>query len=149
MEAYYYAKYHPSDESNTKQTYKIWREKNLNNRQYIDANKLANVLRQIVRDKRLTAIELSQIENAAENVRSERNVEPVIRVENLGNEEIEEMINRIRNGENIIQQDEQADKIEHVNDELEPETKELKEEILRAIHQIKYMRVEERERETV
>ena len=32
MEAYYYAKYHPSDESNTKQTYKIWREKNLNNR---------------------------------------------------------------------------------------------------------------------
>ena len=149
MEAYYYAKYHPSDESNTKQTYKIWREKNLNNRQYIDANKLANVLRQIVRDKRLTAIELSQIENAAENVRSERNVEPVIRVENLGNEEIEEMINRIRNGENIIQQDEQADKIEQVNDELEPETKELKEEILRAIHQIKYMRVEERERETV
>ena len=57
MEAYYYAKYHPSDESNTKQTYKIWREKKLNNRQYIDANKLANVRRQIVRDKRLTDIE--------------------------------------------------------------------------------------------
>ena len=34
-------------------------------------------------------------------MRPERNVEPVIRVENLDNEEIEEMINRIRN---IIQQ---------------------------------------------
>ena len=65
MEAYYYAKYHPSDESNTKQTNKIWKEKNLNSRQYIDANKLANVRRQIVRDKRLADIELSQIEDAA------------------------------------------------------------------------------------
>ena len=88
MEAYYYAKYQPSDESNTKQTYKIWREKNLNNRQYIDANKLANVRRQIVRDKRLTDIELSQIEDTAKNVRPEKNVEPVIRVENLDNEEM-------------------------------------------------------------
>ena len=79
-------------------------------------------------------------------MRPERKVKPVIRVENLDNEEIEEMINRIRNGENIIQQEEQADKIEQVNYELEPETKELKEEILRKMHQIKYMRVEEREK---
>ena len=110
MEVYYYAKCHPSNESNTKQTYKIWRKKNLNNRQYIDANKLANVRRQIVRDIRLTDIELSQIEDAPKNVRSERNVEPVIRVENLDTEEIEEVINIIRNGENTIQQEEQADK---------------------------------------
>ena len=89
-----------------------------------------------MRDKRLTDIELSQIENAAKNVRPERNVEPVISVENLDNEEIEEMVNRIRNGENIIQQEEQADKIEQLNYELEPEAKELKEEILRKIHQI-------------
>ena len=73
-------------------------------------------------------------------------VEPVIRVENLDNEEVEEMINRIRNRENIIQQEEQADKIEQVNYELEPETKELKEEILRKIHQIKNMGVEGREK---
>ena len=106
MEAHYYAKYHSSDEINTKQTYKIWREKNLNNRQYIDDNKLANVRRHIVRDKRLKGIELSQIEDAAKNMRQERNFEPVIRVENLDNEQIEEMINRIRNGENIIQQEE-------------------------------------------
>ena len=48
-------------------------------------------------------------------MRPERNVEPLIRVKNLDKEEIEEMINRIRNGENIIQQGEQADKIEQVN----------------------------------
>ena len=74
MEGYYHAKYHFSDESNTRQTYKIWRERKLNNKQYIDANKLANVRRQIVRDKRLTDIELSQIEDAAKNVRPARNV---------------------------------------------------------------------------
>ena len=55
-----------------------------------------------MKDKRLADIELSQIEEDAKNVRPERNAEPVIRVENLNNEEIEEIINRIRNGENII-----------------------------------------------
>ena len=34
--------------------YTIWRKMNLNNRQYIDANKLANVRTQILRDKKLT-----------------------------------------------------------------------------------------------
>ena len=101
-----------------------------------------------MRDKRLTDIELSQIEDAAKNVRPEINVEPVTKVEKLDNEEIKEMINRLRNGGNIIQQKEQADKIEQVNYELEPETKELKEEILRKMHQIKYMKVEEREKES-
>ena len=76
-------------------------------------------------------------------MRPERNAEPVIRVENLDNEEIEEMINRIRNGENIIQHEEPMNR----NNDLEPETKELKEEVLRKMHQIKYMGVEERERE--
>ena len=101
-----------------------------------------------MRDKRLTDIELSQIEDAAKNVRPEINVEPVTKVEKLDNEEIKEMINRLRNGENIIQQKEQANKIEQVNYELELETKELKEDILRKIHQIKYMKVEEREKES-
>ena len=33
MKAYYYAKYHPSDENNTKQRYTIWTKINFNNRQ--------------------------------------------------------------------------------------------------------------------
>ena len=68
MEAYCYAKYHPSEESNAKQAYTIWRKYNLNNRPYIDANKLANVRRKILRYKRLTDTEVSQIEEATKNM---------------------------------------------------------------------------------
>ena len=146
MEADYYAKYHPSDESNIKQTNTIWRKKNLNNRQYIDANKLATVTRPTVRDKRLTDTKISQIEEATKNMAPERNAEPVLIMENLDNEEIEQMINKIRKGEKIIPKEKQADKIEQENYELEPETKEIKEEIFRKIHQIKYMKIEEREK---
>ena len=41
----------------------------------------------------------------------ERNVELVLIMENLDSEEIEQMINRIRIGEKIIQQEKQTDKI--------------------------------------
>ena len=56
------------------------------------------------------------------------------------------MINNIRKGEKIIQQEEQTDKIEEENYELEPETKEIKEEILRKIHQIKNIKIKEGEK---
>ena len=146
MEAYYYGKYHPSDESNTKKIYKIRRRKNLNNRQNLDASKLANVRREILRDKRLTDTELSQIEETAKKRTPERNVEPVLIMENLENEEIDQVTNKIEKVVKIVQQEEQADKIEQENYELEPETKEIKKEILREIHQIKYMKIEEREK---
>ena len=77
----------------------------------------------------------------------ERNVEPMLIRENLDNEEIEQMINKIRKGEKIIQQEKQTDKIEPENYELEPETKKIKEEILRKMHQIKYIEIEERQKE--
>ena len=77
----------------------------------------------------------------------ERNVEPTLITENLDNEEIEQMINKIRKGEKIIQQEKQTDKIEQENYELEPETKKIKEEILRKMHQIKYIEIEERQKE--
>ena len=76
----------------------------------------------------------------------ERNVEPTLITENLDNEEIEQMINKIRKGEKIIQQEKQTDKIEQENYELEPETKKIKEEILRKMHQIKYIEIEERQK---
>ena len=77
----------------------------------------------------------------------ERNVEPTLITENLDNEEIEQMINKIRKGEKIIQQEKQTDKIEQENYELEPETKKIKEEILRKMHQIKYIEIEEKQKE--
>ena len=113
MEAYYYGKYHPLDEGNIKQIYTIWRKNNLSNRQYIDANKLANVRRQILRNKRLIDTDISQIEKADKNMIPERNVEPVLRMENLDNEEIEQMISKIR--KKIKQQEKQTDKTELEN----------------------------------
>ena len=68
---------------NTKQTYPIWRKKNLNNWQYTEANKLANVRRQILRDNRWTDAEISQIAEAAKNMTPGRNVEPVLLMKNL------------------------------------------------------------------
>ena len=84
------------DEINTKQTYTIWRKKNFNNRQSIDANKLTNVGRQILRDKRFADAKISQIEEAAKNMTPGRNIEPVLIMENLDNGNIEQMINKIR-----------------------------------------------------
>ena len=97
----------------------------MNNRQYIDVNKLVSVSRKILKDKRLTDAETSQIEEAVKNMTPRRNIEPVLIIENLDNEEIKQMINNIRKRENIIQQEDQIDKIEQENYELEPETKEI------------------------
>ena len=118
----------------------------MNNRQNLDASKLANVRREILRDKRLTDTELSQIEETAKKRTPERNVESVPIMENLENEEIDQVTNKIEKVVKIVQQEEQADKIEQENYELELETKEIKKEILRETHQIKYMKIEEREK---
>ena len=84
-----------------KNIYKL-EENNLNNRQYTDANKLANVRRRILGNKRLTDIEISQIEKATKNMIPERSAEPVLIMKNLNNEKIEQIINKIREREKII-----------------------------------------------
>ena len=47
-------------------------------------------------------------------------------MENLDNEEIEQIINKIKKGEKIIQQEKQTDKIEQEYYKLEPEIKKIK-----------------------
>ena len=76
----------------------------------------------------------------------ERNFEAVLIMENLDNREIEHMINKIRKGEKVIQQKGETEKTEHKIYEFEPETKEIIEEVLRKIHQIKYIKIEETEK---
>ena len=113
----------------------------MNNRQYIDVNKLVSVSRKILKDKRLTDAETSQREEAVKNMTPRRNIEPVLMIENLDSEEIKQMINKIRKRENIIQQEDQIDKIEQENYELEPETKEILcecEEILETMKEVIY-----------
>lgn len=58
----------------------------MNNWQNTDANKLANVRRQVLRDNRLTDAEISQIAEAPKNMTLGRNVEPVLIMENLDND---------------------------------------------------------------
>ena len=70
----------------------------MNCRANIDANKLVNVRRQILRDKRLTDTEISQIKEAAKNMIPEINAQSVLIMENLDNEHIEQMINKISKG---------------------------------------------------
>ena len=51
MEAYVTAQMKPSGETNTKQTYLLWRKSNTTRRLNIDANKLANVRRNIIKKR--------------------------------------------------------------------------------------------------
>lgn len=95
----------------------------------------------VLRDKKLTNTESSQIEEAAKNMIRERNAEPVLIMENLENEEIQQMVNKIRKIEKIIQQEKQKDKIKPKNYKLESEIKEIKKEILRKTYQTKHMKI--------
>lgn len=95
----------------------------------------------VLRDKKLTNTESSQIEEAAKNMIRERNAEPVLIMENLENEEIQRMINKIRKIEKIIQQEKQKDKIKPKNYKIESEIKEIKKEIVRKIYQTKHMKI--------
>lgn len=58
MAAYYDAILSPSETSATDET---WRHKNATKRPYLDASKLANVRRNIIRNKHLTDAELDDI----------------------------------------------------------------------------------------
>ena len=61
MEAFYKATNNPSETTTTKAAYNIWRLQNLTARPNLDANKLANVRRDIIKSKRLTEMELETI----------------------------------------------------------------------------------------
>ena len=65
MEAYYIATLNPSETSAKGETYNIWRQRNPEKRIYLDANKLANLRRDIIKNKRLTDIEFDSIKASA------------------------------------------------------------------------------------
>ena len=60
MTAFYQGPTEPKGNT-TKQTYKLWRQKVGEHRSYIDANKLANVRRDIMKKNGLTAEEIEEI----------------------------------------------------------------------------------------
>ena len=61
MEAFYKATNNPSETNTTKAAYNIWRLQNPTARPNLDANKLVNVRRDIIKSKRLTEMELETI----------------------------------------------------------------------------------------
>ena len=60
MTTFYQALKEPKD-NKTQQTYELWRQKFGEHRSYIDANKLANVRKNIMKKNRLTAAEIEEI----------------------------------------------------------------------------------------
>ena len=86
--------------NNTDRSFNKWRERNSNNEKltYLDANKLANVRRYIVREKKLTDTEIAQIKeqvrvdmshNLMEKIILERNEDP----EDVESSEIHAVVN--------------------------------------------------------
>lgn len=74
MKAYYLAILNPST-SNTKDTYKIWRNWFPHQRSYIDENKLANIRRFIIRTNKLSTLELNNAKEEMELFLSKEKVQ--------------------------------------------------------------------------
>ena len=70
MKAYFTAFLYPSEHSNTKETYTIWKKNKPHDN--MDANKLANIRRDIVKNNRVTAAELEEIKREIHAERNDR-----------------------------------------------------------------------------
>ena len=78
VETYYLASLNPSQTTTTIAAYNIWRKRHPSLRENIDANKLANVRRDIFKNKRLTEFELEVIkEKVNQNITNKNNVGPI------------------------------------------------------------------------
>ena len=79
----------------TKQTYELWRQKVGEHRSYIDANKLANVRRDKMKNNRLTATEIEEIKIKIRqpiNTEQQNPKDTRMRLENLTPEQVENTI---------------------------------------------------------
>ena len=79
----------------TKQTYELWRQKVGEHRSYTDANKLANVRRDKMKNNRLTAAEIEEIKIKIRqpiNTEQQNPKDTRMRLENLTPEQVENTI---------------------------------------------------------
>ena len=119
---------------------------------------LANVRRDIVNRKRLIEAEIEDIKKTVKKETKTEKSKPedvAVKMENLTPEQIESTIKQIRKGKKVNQQNqnpEMEQSQENTRDmpeereEPDAETKEMKEEILRQIFQLKSIDIEDRER---
>ena len=138
MEVYVTAQMKPSGETNTKQTYMLWRTANPTKRLNIDANKLANVRRDIIKKKRLTDAELESIRRKVrERLNQNDQKREDIDQQNTPSENIEEADETQGNQacERRASQDQQLDEM----------YQSLSDEIQRRWEEIKHLNIEDRD----
>ena len=87
MTAFYEAKFMPIVGSNTGQTHRLWRENQPKSRPMIDANKLANVRRDIIKNKRLEEAVLQQLQN---NIREKAEKHHISCSSNIADDDIQD-----------------------------------------------------------
>ena len=146
MTAFYQALKEPKDNT-TKQTYKLWRQKVGEHVSYIDANKLVNVRRDIMKKNRLTAAEIEEIKMKIRqpiNTEQQNPEDAKVRLENLTPEQLENTIEQVRQG----------NEINNINQPVQNETfavenqkaiEEIKIEILEEFFKTQNMNIEEQE----
>ena len=100
MTAFYQARKEPKDNI-TKQTYELWRQniKVGEYTSYIDAKRLANVRRDIMKNNRLTAVEIEEINMKIKqpiNAEQQNPDDAGVMLENLTPEQVENIIEQVK-----------------------------------------------------
>ncbi|CAI9716428.1 Hypothetical predicted protein [Octopus vulgaris] len=93
MEAYYTAVVTPSEDNTTKRTYQLWKQQNPTSRLKMDPNKLGNVQRDSIKNRRLTDTELEEIKvkvNRSHRIAPNRNEIKIGTTENQEEDVFEE-----------------------------------------------------------
>ena len=120
MTIFFQALKEPKDKT-TQQTYELWRQKVGQHRTYIDADKLANVRRDVMKKNRSTATEIEEIKMKIRqpiNTKQQNPKDARVRLENLIPEQVENGIEQVRQGNEIndidqrVQQEERFEKNE-------------------------------------
>ena len=153
MTAFYQALKEPKDNT-TKQTYELWRQKVGEHVSYIDANKLVNVRRDIMKKNRLTAAEIEEIKMKIRqpiNTEQQNPEDAKVRLENLTPEQLENTIEQVRQGNEInninqpVQQEERFEENETFAVENQEAIEEIKIEILEEFFKTQNMNIEKRQ----
>ena len=155
LKAFYTAQYNPITNL-TEQTFIEWRKvvgKDV--RENIDSNKLANIRRDIIRNKRLTDAEIDQIRTQIrneENVTSDEeeeqhsiekmNLEPIVLIPQLNMNEVQ---NRIAEVRNASLNDEDAESQDNFTEQYSQEIEEARLDILREFSRTEHQNLFERD----
>ena len=153
MITFYEAIKEPEDNT-TQQTYELWRQQAGEHRSYIDASKLANVRRDIVKKNRLTAAEIEEIKMKIRqpiNTKQQNPEDARVWLENLTPEQVENTIEQVRQRNEInninkpVQQEERFEENETFVAENKEAIEEMKTEVLQEFFKTQNMNIEERE----